>query len=260
MKVKFGKIKKLLMDHRVFFGGQSLDGPPPFYSNDLAIEVPKNYSCEPYCTYWGKNGIRLASMGSFSYTRSVLPEIITVGRYTSIANGLTTLGDRHPHEWASTCPSFYSPQSGLMKALAIDTGAESSSHTFNRTKKNIKIGNDVWIGQNVTLAQGITIGDGAVIAANSLVVKDVAPYSIVGGNPAKPIKNRFNDYIIDAMKALQWWKYSVQDLAEMDVTNPHVFCHQLTSRIAEGRIQEFKPSKINFEDIMRTLREETEST
>lgn len=134
---------------------------------------------------------------------------------------------RHPHKCASTCPF---------------------------------LGNHVLTKQKITLALSITIGNSAIIAANSLVVKDVTPYSIVGGNPAKPIKNRFNDYTFDAMKALQWWKYSVQDLAEMDVTNPHVFCHQLTSRIAEGRIQEFKPSKINFEDIMRTLREETEST
>jgi len=256
MKVKYGQIKKILMDHRVFMGGQSLDGAPPFYANDLAIEVPKNFSTEPYCTYWGKNGIRLASMGSFSYTRSVLPEIISVGRYTSIANGLTVLGDRHPHEWASTCPSFYSPQSGLMKALAMDTGVASSSHAFNKAKKNITIGNDVWIGQNVTLAQGITIGDGAVIAANSLVVKNVEPYSIIGGNPAKPIKNRFNDHIIDAMKALQWWKYSVQDLAELDVTNPHIFCHQLTQRVVNGDIEEFKPSRLNFADIVSRINEE----
>ena len=259
MKIIYGNIKQLLIDHRVFLGGQSLDGAPPFYSNDLTIEVPKNFSTEPYCTYWGKNGIRLASMGSFSYTRSVLPEIISVGRYTSIANGLVTLGDRHPHEWASTCPSFYSPQSGLMKALAMDTGVEFASRAFNKTKKNITIGNDVWIGQNVTLAQGITIGDGAVIAANSLVVKDVAPYSIVGGNPAKPIKNRFNDYIIDAMKALQWWKYSVQDLNELDITNPHIFCHQLTNRIATGDIQEFKPARIGFADIAAEAEKTTAS-
>jgi len=248
-----------MMDHRVFFGGQSLDAAPPFYSNDLAIEIPRNFTTEPYCTYWGKNGIRLASMGSFSYTRSVLPEIISVGRYTSIANGLTVLGDRHPHEWVSTCPSFYSPQSGLMKALSLDMQSQPKAHTFNKTKKNITIGNDVWIGQNVTLAQGIIIGDGSVIAANSLVIKDVAPYSIVGGNPAKPIKNRFNDYIIDAMKALQWWKYSALELTELNVSNPHIFCHQLTQRIAAGEIQEFKPARIGFSDIVAKL-EETHST
>lgn len=259
MKIKFGTVKQLLLNHRVFFGGQSLDILPSFYSNDLAIEVPKNFSTEPYCTYWGKNGTRLISMGSFSYTRSVLPELISVGRYSSIAHGLTVLGDRHPHEWASTCPSFYSPQSGLMKALTMDTGQEPPFQVFNRTKKPIKIGNDVWIGQNVTLAQGITIGDGAVIAANSLVVKDVAPYSIVGGNPAKPIKNRFNDYIIDAMKSLKWWNYSVQDLMGMDVTNPHVFCAQLTQRIATGELQEFTPKKLTFNDLAEAVKMESET-
>lgn len=252
MKIQYKKIKNLLQEHRVFVGGQSLEKPLPFYSDSLIIEVPENFTTEPYCTYWGKNALRLASMGSFSYTRSVLPKIISVGRYSSIGNGLQTLGDRHPHEWISTCPSFYSQHSGLVKILAEDTQKPNHFHSFDKTHKSIKIGNDVWIGQNVTLAQGITIGDGAVIAGNSLIVKDVPPYTIMGGNPAKPIRLRFNESIIDALQSLKWWKYSLQDFSDLDVANPYIFCQQLSDRVISGKIHEFKPKKLNYSDVIAT--------
>jgi len=69
------------------------------------------------------------------------------------------------------------------------------------------IGNDVWIGQYVTIMPGVKIGDGAIIAANSTVVKNVEPYSIVGGNPANMIKKRFDDGTIELLLKLQWWDW-----------------------------------------------------
>lgn len=252
MKIQYKKIKTALQEHRIFIGGQSFEKPLAFYTDDLIIEIPENFISEPYCTYWGKNALRLASLGSFSYTRSILPSIISVGRYTSIGNGLQTLGDRHPHEWLSTCPSFYSQNSGLVKILAQDTKTPNNFHAFNKSHKPIKIGNDVWIGQNVTLAQGVTIGDGAVIAGNSLIVKDVPPYTIMGGNPAKPIKPRFNESIVDALKSLKWWEYSLQDFSDLDVTNPYIFCHQFTERVTSGKIHKYTPKKLTLSDIIST--------
>lgn len=99
----------------------------------------------------------------------------------------------------------------------------------------------MWIGQNVTLAQGITIGDGAVIAANSLVVKDVAPYAIVGGNPAKVIRMRFSEAIIAQLLALRWWCYSAQDIAACPVNQVERFCELLAGRAAEGTLSAFSP-------------------
>jgi carbonic anhydrase/acetyltransferase-like protein (isoleucine patch superfamily) len=73
------------------------------------------------------------------------------------------------------------------------------------TNRDVNIGNDVWIGSGVTIMSGITIGDGAVLSANACVVKNVPPYHIVGGNPAKFIKQRFDDDIIQLLMNLKWW-------------------------------------------------------
>ncbi len=81
-------------------------------------------------------------------------------------------------------------------------------------KGDITIGNDVWIGYNATIKAGVTIGDGAIIATNATVVKDVAPYSIVGGNPAIEIKKRFSDEKILQLLELQWWNWDIDKITQ----------------------------------------------
>lgn len=81
-------------------------------------------------------------------------------------------------------------------------------------KGNTVVGNDVWIGYNATIMPGVTIGDGAIIAANSTVVKDVAPYTIVGGNPAQKIRKRFDQDKINALLQLQWWHWPIEKITQ----------------------------------------------
>lgn len=81
-------------------------------------------------------------------------------------------------------------------------------------KGNITIGNDVWIGYNATIMAGVTIGDGAIIATNSTVIKDVAPYTIVGGNPAKEIRKRFSEDVIAKLLDLKWWNWSIEKITK----------------------------------------------
>lgn len=81
-------------------------------------------------------------------------------------------------------------------------------------KGNINIGNDVWIGHNATIMAGVTIGDGAIIATNSTVIKDVEPYSIVGGNPAKEIKKRFSKEKIRKLLELRWWDWDIPKITQ----------------------------------------------
>ncbi len=81
-------------------------------------------------------------------------------------------------------------------------------------KGDIVIGNDVWIGYNATIMAGITIGDGAIIATNSTVVKDVPPYTIVGGNPAKEVKKRFSDEKIQKLLDMKWWDWELEKITE----------------------------------------------
>jgi virginiamycin A acetyltransferase len=81
-------------------------------------------------------------------------------------------------------------------------------------KGNIVIGNDVWIGYNAIIMAGVTIGNGAIIATNSTIVKDVAPYTIVGGNPAKEIKKRFSDEKIQKLLDMKWWNWELEKITE----------------------------------------------
>lgn len=79
-------------------------------------------------------------------------------------------------------------------------------------KGDIVIGNDVWIGYNATIMAGVYVGDGAIIATNSTVVRNVAPYSIVGGNPAAEIRKRFPDETIQRLLKLQWWNWDIEKI------------------------------------------------
>ena len=121
-----------------------------------------------------------------------------VGNYCSIANGLTViLGGNHMINWVTTYP--------FGDRFKHIFSARSGNPSYSNG--DIRIGNDVWIGTNVTLMSGITIGDGAVIAANTHVVKDVPPYAIIGGNPARIIKYRFTPELINALLKIQWWNW-----------------------------------------------------
>ena len=87
-------------------------------------------------------------------------------------------------------------------------------------KGDTVIGNDVWIGQNVTFLPGVHVGDGAIIGANSVVAKDVLPYHIVGGNPAKTIRKRFDDETIELLLKLRWWDWPAEKITK----NLNVLC------------------------------------
>ena len=89
------------------------------------------------------------------------------------------------------------------------------------TNGDVVIGNDVWVGENTKILSGVTIGDGAVIANNSHVVKDVEPYSVVGGNPAKHIKFRFDEETIKKLLKIQWWNWDDEKIQE----NVNLLCN-----------------------------------
>jgi len=122
-----------------------------------------------------------------------------VGNFCSIANGVTIyLGGNHRTDWVTTYPFGH-----IHTDLFPHHGQGHPS-----TKGDVRIGNDVWIADNVTIMSGVTIGDGAVIANNSHVVRDVEPYSLVGGNPARHIKYRFRPDQIKRLLELKWWDWS----------------------------------------------------
>ena len=132
---------------------------------------------------------------------------LQIGSFCSIANGLTVfLGGNHRVDWITTFPFGHIFQDKL-------GGAEIVGHP--QSNGDIIIGNDVWIGSDVTIMSGLKIGDGAVIAANSTVVKDIAAYEIWGGNPAKKLKTRFSEEVINSLQQLKWWEWEVEIIKKL---------------------------------------------
>jgi len=117
---------------------------------------------------------------------------LVIKSYSSIANGCNFfLGSNH--DWKNITTYLFVGKRDSLKNL--------------KSNGNIVVGHDVWIGYGATILSGVTIGDGAVVAGGSVVTKDVEPYSIVGGNPAKPISKRFSDEIIDLLIEVKWWNW-----------------------------------------------------
>lgn len=129
---------------------------------------------------------------------------LIIGKFCSIGPNVTVfLGGNHRSDWIST----YSFSTLLKNYDNLEWPYYSNG--------DVIIGNDVWIGKDVTILSGVTIGDGAIIGTNSLVTKDVEPYSIVGGNPAKLIKYRFNQNIINQLLKIKWWNKDLKEIYEM---------------------------------------------
>ena len=128
---------------------------------------------------------------------------LQVGRFCSIARGVTIyLGGEHHLEWVSTYP---------FSMIFTDAG---SLPGYPHTKGDVVIGNDVWIGSDSIVLSGVNIGDGAVIGARSVVTKDVKPYQVVAGNPARGIRFRFSPEQIDRLLEIAWWNWPLKRIQE----------------------------------------------
>lgn len=151
------------------------------------------------------NIITNSSIGSYTYVApSVKINNTKIGMFCSIASGVKMGLGKHPTNFISTSPAFYS----LKNALGYTFVEKNSFEEYS----NITIGNDVWIGADVIILDGVEIGDGAIIAAKSLVSKNVPPYSIVGGVPAKILKYRFCDITIQKLQKIKWWEFPLDKL------------------------------------------------
>ncbi|PLX12620.1 MAG: Vat family streptogramin A O-acetyltransferase [Marinilabiliales bacterium] len=131
---------------------------------------------------------------------------LIIGKFCMIASGVSFImnGANHLTNSLSAYPF-------AIFGNGWDNAMEGKAYPL---KGDTIIGNDVWVGHNATIMAGVKIGDGAIIAANSTVVKDVDPYNIVGGNPAKAIKKRFSQSTIDKLLKLRWWDWDIEKITD----------------------------------------------
>jgi len=202
-------------------------------SGEAELGRAARVSFEPNITFMCKLDMQ-GSIGAYTYIRPgrIGLGVRSIGRYCSIGPGISVGDGAHPVDWLSTSPFQYGGSS--MKRWLPD---DFEATEFRPAKPNrMTIGNDVWIGANVAIMPGVHIGNGAVIGAGSIVTKDVEPYTINIGNPARPYRDRFSDSIKSRIENVQWWKYKVDDLSGLTFDNPEGALDELSERIEAGII------------------------
>ncbi len=136
------------------------------------------------------------------------PEKLIIGKFCALATGTRFImaGANHPTAGVSTFPFTIFGGTWAEETMDIITSIPSKGDTV--------VGNDVWFGYNTLIMPGVTIGDGAIVATGSVVTTDVPPYTIVGGNPAKPVKQRYPDEDIARLLAAAWWNWPLDVITE----------------------------------------------
>lgn len=215
---------------------------------EIGFDAPKGILVEPYVSI-RKGVYDVDFIGAYTYVggrETFIRHVASIGRFCSIASNVVSGQVEHPTDFLSAAPLFTG--SALPGSMP---GATSDFHETNRPMiekakgalrrsmadriEKICIGSDVWIGEGVFIRRGVRIGHGAVIAARSVVTRDVPPYAIVGGVPAKTIRFRFDAEIVEALLRLEWWKYGLSAVQGADFTDIRSAIATIEANILSGR-------------------------
>lgn len=213
------------------------------------IFIGSNAVVEPFATFVGGNHIH--TMGSFSYSRSNLPVNTIVGRYTSIAPGVRLMGPNHSTTRFTTSYVTYERNNASIRSYKKEHPSLFLDIPNTIKTGPVVLGNDVWIGGNVTFSsKGIVVHDGAVVAANSTVTKDVPPYAVVGGVPAKIIRFRFPPDIIQKLVELKWWQYDFGQFSTISGDEPiDDFVDKVETLQMAQRLSIYRPDYLSTNDF-----------
>lgn len=214
------------------------------------VNIKGKFVAEPPChlTLLGHlHVMQNFTIGAFSYISGNFSSAFSVkiGRYCSLAPKVSIKGD-HPMHYFTTSPVFFNPNnpfSSFTKIKPLDF--KKSQPPSLKSTHEVKIGYDVWMGEDVFIKPGVTIGDGAVIGAKSVVTKDISPYAIVAGVPAKLIRYRFDKDIIDLLLESKWWEFAPWQLkgAQLDDINEFI---KFVNGLRENGVKPYKPRCLEF--------------
>lgn len=202
---------------------------------------------EPFVSFRG-GAFDIESIGGFSYFgggNTILRHIKSIGRFTSIASNVITGQMEHPTDFLSTShllhsnwTNTWSEIGGLYGKFAtkLPGSIKNYQKLLEDSKGKIVIGNDVWIGEGAYISRGVTIGDGSIVAAHAVVTKDVPPYAIAEGVPAKIIRYRFDEDVIQELLDIRWWAYGMNALHDVDLDNSDIrgSLNKIRENIASG--------------------------
>lgn len=148
------------------------------------------------------------TIGKYTYIGKLCTmQDVIIGAFCSVGSFVSVGGGVHPTGLPSTSPVFYDKNNIFKKSFLI---AENNTHDHLKTI----IGNDVWIGDSCYIKAGVSIGDGAILGAHSVITHDIPPYAIVAGVPARVIRYRFDETIIEALMKIKWWLWEDDKIEE----------------------------------------------
>lgn len=218
-----------------------------------SLRLRRGCELEPWTHLFAGHALPFRA-GAFSYALSQLPPHVSMGRYCSIASGVEFIESEHPTDWATSHPFSYSPNGlqGLREYLLAEGLTSFPLFPADQfAPAPVVFGHDVWVGQGAMFSPGVTVGDGAIVAARSMVTRDVPPYAIVGGVPARVIRMRFPDSLLERLQGLAWWRFGPDVLHPLDVRNPGPFSGRLEAALASASPpRPLALSPVTYDEIM----------
>ena len=182
----------------------------------------------------------------------------SIGRYCSIARDVSIGPNEHPTDWLTSSVLAENPLANGWAEFARP-GRRShfaqQARPFPTNLKRTVIGNDVWIGTGTLILKGVTIGDGAVVAGGSVVTRDVPPYGVVAGTPARLKRLRFDERTVERLLALRWWRYAMFDFNDLPLSDMPRALDLLEERVGSGTLAEWQPEQATPAVLRRMLAE-----